>query len=606
MEDRIGQQCGNYRLVKLLGQGGFAQVYLGENIHLKTRAAIKVLQTRLTAKDLEGFRSEARIIAELDHSNIIRLLDFGVRPEDGTPYLVMNYAPNGSLREHLAKNTPLPLPAVLPYIEQIAAALQYAHGQQVIHRDVKPENMLLSKTGEALLTDFGISVVARPSEKQEVIGTAPYMSPEQIQGRADVASDQYSLGVVVYEWLTGERPFRGSYIELCSQHVLAPAPPLRSKVPSIPPVVEQIVLTALAKEPQQRFRTIEAFASALKTVSQTRPGSSTLYHPVCLRCGTLLPVGGQFCSNCGFHNTAQSSLLTARGTTSDMRTPSWQFGPGTSTPIEQTPISLPLTAPSLPGGSMFSSTPPTSRTTPKPPRRRSFTLALLLLVALLIGAGVAVYFFATSSPTRCGNAGCSTPTTGVFFSDDFNDNQHNWDLRSTDPNVYSASIGGGSLTLDVNTNQTLPEIVPGPALANFTLNVDATLSTTKGSQENGYGVYIRATSSRGYLVRYYRFELYGDGTYAIYKGTERPNDETPLLARGQQPAAAIHPWGQLNHLTISAQGPHLILQVNGQKLGETLDDSSYSSGIAALFVANPTNTAQGAHVTFAHLRISSP
>src|SRR5579859_3008148 len=137
----LGQQLGNYRLISLIGQGGFADVYLGEHIHLNTQAAIKVLQTRLAGSNLEQFRDEARIIASLTHPNIVRVLDFGV--EEGTPYLVMEYATDGTLRQRHPKGIPLSPSSILPYVRQTADALQYAHNKKFIHRDIKPENMLL-------------------------------------------------------------------------------------------------------------------------------------------------------------------------------------------------------------------------------------------------------------------------------------------------------------------------------------------------------------------------------------------------------------------------------------------------------------------------------
>jgi eukaryotic-like serine/threonine-protein kinase len=183
MTDWIGQQLGNYHLVRLLGEGGFAEVYLGEHIHLGTKAAIKVLHTQLTADDIEAFRYEARTIAQLEHPHIVRVLDFGV--EGKTPYLVMSYASNGTLRHLHPKGTRLSLTTVLPYIKQIADALQYAHDEKVIHRDVKPENMLIGKRHEILLSDFGIAVMAQSSHyqnPQDMAGTITYMAPEQIQG----------------------------------------------------------------------------------------------------------------------------------------------------------------------------------------------------------------------------------------------------------------------------------------------------------------------------------------------------------------------------------------------------------------------------------------
>ena len=159
MSDRVGQQIGNYRLVQHLGSGGFADVYLARQVYLDSPAAIKLLRTDLAQEDLEGFRPEARTLVRLIHPHIVRLLDFGV--EGNTPFLVMDYAPNGTLRQRYQRGERLPLDTVVEYVQQIASALQYAHNQKVIHRDIKPENMLLGRDQEILLTDFGIAVVAQ-------------------------------------------------------------------------------------------------------------------------------------------------------------------------------------------------------------------------------------------------------------------------------------------------------------------------------------------------------------------------------------------------------------------------------------------------------------
>src|ERR1700676_1535284 len=269
MSDRVGQQLGNYRIERLLGSGGLADVYLGKQIYLDSLAAIKLLKTNLAEGDIEDFRSEARTLVRLIHPHIVRILDFGL--EGNTPFLVMDFAPNGTLRQRHQRGTRLPLGTVVGYVNEVASALQFAHDQKIIHRDVKPENMLLGRHNEILLSDFGIAVVAqstRTAFTQETVGTISYMAPEQIQAHPRPASDQYSLGVIVYEWLSGERPFSGTFTEIAVKHMMTPVPPLREKIPTVSPEVEQVVLTALAKDPTQRFSSISAFATALEQASR--------------------------------------------------------------------------------------------------------------------------------------------------------------------------------------------------------------------------------------------------------------------------------------------------------------------------------------------------
>ena len=274
MTDLLGKQIGNYRLIRLLGKGGFADVYFGEHIYLKTQAALKVLQmTVVSDADMKAFLKEAQTIAQLRHPHIVQVLDFGV--DRDIPYLVMDFAIGGTLRQRHPLGSQLPLTTVLPYIKQASEALQYAHDKNFIHRDIKPENLLLGSRDELLLSDFGVALVVQSfaqsshfQSEQRMAGTIAYMAPEQIQGKPRAASDQYSLGVIVYEWLSGSRPFHGSFAELCTQHMYASPPPLLEKMPLLSPAVEQVVMTALAKDPRKRFESVQAFASALEEAYQ--------------------------------------------------------------------------------------------------------------------------------------------------------------------------------------------------------------------------------------------------------------------------------------------------------------------------------------------------
>lgn len=284
MVEYTGEKLGNYRLVRLLGRGGFADVYLGEHIYLQTAAAIKVLRMQLTDEALEKFLVEARTVARLSHPNIVSVLEFGI--ERATPFLVMSYAPYGSLRQRHARGSLLPAAAIVFYVEQVAAALQYAHDRRVIHCDIKPENMLLGQNEALMLSDFGIAISLQNIQSAVtqglplaagVAGTMTYMAPEQLQGKPSFASDQYALGVVVYEWFGGAPPFSGSTVEVATQHLQVPAQPLRERVSSLAPAIEQVVMRALAKDPQERFASTREFAGALKSACLSAP--SLLHGP---------------------------------------------------------------------------------------------------------------------------------------------------------------------------------------------------------------------------------------------------------------------------------------------------------------------------------------
>lgn len=305
MADYAGQQLGNYRLIRLLGQGGFANVYLAEHVYLKTSVAIKVLQVLLTDDALDKFLSEARTIARLSHPHIIRVQEFGI--EQSTPFLVMNYAPYGSLRQRHPAGSVLSSVQILSYVRQSASALQYAHDRMIIHRDVKPENMLLGEAFTLMLSDFGLATTVQNQGQsvsgmpvhhtQSAAGTTTYMAPEQFDGIPSPASDQYALAVTVYEWLCGTPPFQGNAMGVAVQHMQTAPPPLREKLPAIAASVEQVVLRALAKDPRNRFPSVQDFAQALAESCQPVSATSNYQQgvaPIILPSMSPAPHGSQF------------------------------------------------------------------------------------------------------------------------------------------------------------------------------------------------------------------------------------------------------------------------------------------------------------------------
>lgn len=409
MTDHVGQQFGNYRLLRLLGVGGFAEVYLAEHLHLGTQAAIKVLHTQLASEDLERFRTEARTIARLVHPNIIRVLEFGI--EDKTPFLVMDYANNGSLHKLHPRGSRLPASTIVNYVKQIASALQYAHDEKVIHRDIKPENMLLGRRGEVLLSDFGIALIAQSSlsqRTQDIVGTIAYMAPEHIQGKPRLVSDQYSLGIVVYEWICGDRPFHGSFTELCTQHMFATPPDLRDKLPELPPAVEEVVMISLAKDPRERFSSILAFATAFEQACQQRtpyaitPSSDIVSH-------SLFPPSKNSIAPPPpdrIGQTANSNILPGQILpSSSIAIPSTM--PGFYSPIQETkPTPVPLSSvnfstpiPTISGppvvntasstskvpSSIYINTPVTAQK-PVPKKRNSWKIAVAIVSLFLVAA----------------------------------------------------------------------------------------------------------------------------------------------------------------------------------------------------------------------------
>lgn len=280
----VGKQIGNYLVVKSLSRiGGFATVYQGKHIVFKDRAivAIKLLHAHLASEqEQERFLQEARLLDRLKHPHILSIIEAGI--QNGLPYLITEYATNGSLRERLQKHSPNPMTieeAVI-IISQIGQALQYAHQHNIVHRDLKPDNILFNARDQALLADFGIAVVlnAARTQSSDIIGTPSYMAPEQFEGKASTKSDQYALGCIAYELLTGHRPFTISsdahiaWLAWQHQHTTKkPIPPTHLNH-SIPMYMEQAILKAMEKQREDRHTDIFAFLTALgASPSQFKP-----------------------------------------------------------------------------------------------------------------------------------------------------------------------------------------------------------------------------------------------------------------------------------------------------------------------------------------------
>ncbi|HLX55890.1 MAG TPA: serine/threonine-protein kinase [Ktedonobacteraceae bacterium] len=270
--ERIGQRLGEYRLGRLLGRSKFAEVYYGEHLDLNIPVAIKVLNWRYIREGAGKFLDQACTLAQLEHPHIVRVLDMGI--EDLTPFMVMNYAPYGTLREYYPKHTRLPLQTVVSYVNQVGSALQYVHDQMLIHRDIKPHNMLLGPEKQVWLSDFGVAMLSRgidgnrgDSDSSDFEGTVVYAAPEQLQGQPQRNSDQYALAVVAYEWLTGEWPFSGTFNDIARQHLFDLPPRIRRKGLDTSLEVERVIMKALEKDPDRRFSSVRAFADELEWAS---------------------------------------------------------------------------------------------------------------------------------------------------------------------------------------------------------------------------------------------------------------------------------------------------------------------------------------------------
>ncbi len=295
-----GMQIGRYRLLRMVGSGGMGEVYLAEDPTIRRQVAIKIIRVETPSSTERGsdsggihlFLREARAIAQLDHPHILPLFDYGEERVQGMTlaFLVMPFRPTGSLTQWMEQRgdtSLLSLEELMSIVNQAADALQYAHNHDIIHQDVKPSNFLIRNTADiagntpagldVILADFGVAKIstATTTNSQGTRGTPRYMAPEQWNGDAVPASDQYALAVMTYELLTGRSPFTGTALQLMYQHLHTPPSPPSILNPRLSSTIDQVILRALAKHPADRFPSITAFAQALRQALQDASAEET-------------------------------------------------------------------------------------------------------------------------------------------------------------------------------------------------------------------------------------------------------------------------------------------------------------------------------------------
>jgi serine/threonine-protein kinase len=263
---------GRYRILRKLGTGGMANVYLAEDEVLGRRVAIKILNDRHAGDDqfVERFRREAKNAASLSHPNIVSIYDRG--EAEGTYYIAMEYLDGRSLKELIVARGPAPIHLAVDYARQVLAAIRFAHRHGIVHRDIKPHNVLVDGEGRLKVTDFGIARagVSQMTEAGSIIGTAQYLSPEQAKGApVDQTSDLYSVGVVLYELLTGVVPFSGDTpVEIAMKHLSSVPEPPSAKRADVPRDLDMVVMRALAKEPSERYQSAEEMDADLRRINR--------------------------------------------------------------------------------------------------------------------------------------------------------------------------------------------------------------------------------------------------------------------------------------------------------------------------------------------------
>lgn len=369
-----------YRLEERIAVGGMAEVWAADDLDLERRVAVKLLHG---SADPDRFAREARAAAGLSHPAICRLYDYG--EADGRPYMVLEYLAGGTLEDRLASEEPLPDADAERIAREIASGLAHAHERGLVHRDVKPGNVLFDEEGAAKITDFGIARVLDASTLTEagtLLGTAAYISPEQARGeQATPASDVYSFGVILYRMLTGRLPFKAqSPLELAAMHEGADPPPISSLRPDAPPNLERLATAALAKRPEERppdGRALvgaldgepDAATTAILTPPRTAADGRTEARPVASwRRGRALAVGAALAA-LAVTGAAAALLVSSRDSEAPAREPNPRdAGPADATRSATTRSATgETTRPTQTGTTTTQPTQPTSPTTAPPP-----------------------------------------------------------------------------------------------------------------------------------------------------------------------------------------------------------------------------------------------
>ena len=569
----------HYRLLKRIGRGGMGEVFLAEDTRITRQVAVKVIRSELSLypNAPEGqearrlFQREMKAIAALDHPNILPLIDFGEQIIDREmyTYLVMPYRPEGSLVDWLHTHGSILLPPkeVIPLILQAAEALQHAHDHQIIHLDVKPSNFLVhtrqgnKQVPDLLLTDFGIArfSTTQSTVSQSIRGTPAAMAPEQWMSQPVAASDQYALAIMTYQLLTGTVPFQGSIHQIMYKHIQEPPPPAGAHNPHLSPSIDAILLRALAKKPEERFPSIQAFATALQngwddttSIGHLIPTPFSSIHLEDAIPTELIPSTTAL-------PPSSAPIKPAVSLTRAKRTPRWR---GTFSVILicvlivaiVTASAFILTATSPQTYKFIYSNPPTHSNLPavtiRPAPKPTITPTKHIPYGKLL--------YATSSPGQQCN-------TGEGQWSNYNQPQLQCTATGTtihNPNSTSPDLVGTFLTA-------IPE---GTYPSDYV--VEAQIQPLTSS--SNYGIYFR--NQPGNEQGVYTFFIHSNGTWDAYMYSNT-NGTQSSMASGNLPVGAS---GSL-HLTVVVVGAQFTFYINGQFAGAATN-IAYDTGSVGIAV----------------------
>ncbi len=598
----IGRELGVYLIQARLGEGGMARVYKAYHARLRRDVAIKVILPQVASEEgfKERFEREAQVIASLEHPNIVAVYDFG--DIEHLTCLVMQYVGGGTLRDRLRGEQPLDPRQAASYAQQMARALHHAHLRGIVHRDVKPQNMLISASdpNQLLLSDFGIAKLfdsrqeatlstlisgsqgsgndASLTNVGQIVGTAEYMAPEQINMQhVDARTDVYALGVVLYQMLTGQVPFHSTTVHgLLFQHVYTPPRPLQEVNPSVPDILAQITMRAMEKSPQQRFQSAEMMAQAVEIAltHATHPLSSSL--------------PGNFAT----YNTAQGNAITYLSQQPYPGGPHSYHNYGSQPPVSAVSAGQTAFPPMRTNGQDVAAPAPVR------PVRRGGVMTIAFSVILALGVLLAVLWphlpFSTSTSTG-GTAKQATPFVENFQSDDQGWPQGQWGhLVAGFQNGYTLNVDGNVNNLDYlfpHPDQSSVGTLPD----NFTLK--GQFQQTQGNTAVLYGITFNLTlNADGTKVYCYAFVINSQGDFQVWRFDSDATKRPQILWQGQQSPLVHSGLNKSNSLQVTVTGNGASFKINDQVVqvtaggGTTLTDTDgtpYKGGIMGLMVTGP-------------------
>ncbi|HLY28223.1 MAG TPA: protein kinase [Aggregatilineales bacterium] len=545
MVDVLGTKLGRYEVRERLGIGGMATVYKGWDTNLDRWVAVKVLHDHLVeqAGFKERFEREAKVVASLSHPNIVQVFDFDTVTVNTVPvyYMVMAYIPGKSLKNLMddahRQNERLPLSQVSNVMRGVLSALDYAHKQGMVHRDVTPANILFNEQGQAVLTDFGIAKIVsgtRLTQSGMTVGTPMYMPPEQGTGdTADSRSDIYSMGVILFEMLSGEAPYQGdSAVALILKHINDPIPSVRATNADLTPAMDSVVMRALAKDPADRYATAADFLADFETAM----GGGAV---------TAVQDRGR-------------TVFLPTGATRSTRLPWMAIATGLGVIV----VVLAIAVLSRSSGNVPAASGPDA------------TVTLSVVEA--------------TSGTE--TSGAASMTSGpLFFNDDFGPIRGDkiWPITTDDPTIYrNIENGAYHIRLTRPATALATEFDPDHEYGDHVrYDADVTISD-KSQPDSGAGFVFRYQDSKHYYV----FGVNGQGAVSLWLYNDAQWTELRHLAVKWTPLDAAKGAGQSNHLRLYDLGTRVVALVNGQVAIDLQINPVIMSGAIGFYTATTSST----------------